>query len=183
MNRRSSKRLDAYRDGELSPRLRERVERRLASDSGAARHVERTAAVGSAVRDAWREGPPAPSPEFMIALLRPEMDRLDAELAGAARLGAWLELLRRLVRPVPAGVLAAACTVLLLVLPSEVGQGVNPVLEPLAESDVSGEVTPIYDLAQGEQPLMILKGEDGSTVIWILEDAENLSGFVADGWA
>ncbi len=180
MNRRSSKRLDAYRDGELSPQLRERVERRLASDSGAARHVERTAAVGSTVCDAWREGPAAPSPEFMIALLRPELDRVDAELAGRA----WLEPLRRLLRPVPAGALAAACAVLLLlVLPAELGQRVNPVQPPFAQSDVSGEATPIYDLAQGEQPLMILKGEDGSTVIWILEDVENLSGLVADGWA
>ena len=184
MNRRSSRWLDAYRDGELSPRQRTRVERRVASDPEAALHVERTSALGSAVRDAWREGPPAPTPEFLISVLRPEMNRVDADLAGSGRLDAWLDPLRRLMRPVPVGALAAACAVLLLLaLPGDVGQGVHPVSPMIAESEAPGEATPIYDLAQGEQPLMILKGEDGSTVIWILEDGESLSGLVADGWA
>jgi len=184
VNRRSSRWLDAYRDGELSPRQGKRIAQRVASDPESALHVERTSALGAAVRDAWREGPPAPTPEFLISVLRPEMKRVDAERAGSGRLGAWLDPLRRLVRPVPVGALAAACAVLLLlVLPGDVGQGLSPVPPLTAASDAPGEDTPIYDLAQGEQPLMILKGEDGSTVIWILDDGESLSGLVADGWA
>jgi anti-sigma factor RsiW len=183
---RLGRRLDAYRDGELSPRERERVERWLAADADSARHVAQTDALGGAIREAWREGPAAPSPELLIAVLRPELARVDAELAGAGRLWleAWLSSLRRLLAPAPAAAFAAACAVLLLLaMPAEVGLPVNPTRLPPPALEAGVEDTPIYDLAQGDQPLMIMKGEDGSTVIWILEDEEHMSGLVADGWA
>jgi len=44
--------------------------------------------------------------------------------------------------------------------------------------------SPFYDLAQGDKPLLILEGTDGSTVIWVLDDPDQLSfASDADGWA
>ena len=93
-----------------------RAERRLAADPESAGRVAETEQLGRAVRSAWSDGPRSPSPEYLIAALRPELVRIDAELGGRQRLAAFLERLvadARAALPSPA-VAAGACAALLL---------------------------------------------------------------------
>lgn len=181
-------RLEAYRDGALSGRQRRRVERRAESDPASARHLRATEALGAAVRAAWTEGAPAPSNEYLIAALRPRMAQIDAEL-GKRPARRWLGALGLGLRPLPAVAFAGAALVALyLALPRLVeppGSALSPPSTAVAETPDLAPGQGIYDLAQGDSPLMILEAEDGSTVIWILEDGEQLSLFPAsrDGWA
>lgn len=191
MKRARERRLDAFRDGELAPRARERVQRSLTRDPDAVRRVDDTERLGRAVRSAWSEGPPVPSADYLIAVLRPELRRIDRELE--EEVGAFSRLLGRLrlaVQPGPTGALAAACALaLFLALPTLFPDGPAvkiAAFEPawgVAASE-SEEFAPIYDLAQSDRSLMILQGEDGSTVIWVLDEPEPLSAAPnADGWA
>ena len=187
MRRHLEKWLDAFRDGALSETQMRRAERRLAADPESAGRVAETEQLGRAVRSAWSDGPRSPSPEYLIAALRPELTRIDAELGVRQRLAAFLERLvadARAALPSPA-VAAGACAALLLLFT------VPTLMDPphaLPHTQLSNfrvpETTPIYDLAQGERPLMIFEGPDGSTVIWILDPLEQLSfSWLADGWA
>ena len=191
MRRTSERRLDAYRDGELSPGHRQRVEQRLAGDPEAARRVADTEQMGRAIRSAWSDGPPVPPADYLIAALRPEMRRIDRELAEDGALPRLLGRLRHAFRPAPAGVFAVACALLLyLALPSLFpAEPAAPLVAQAptvlaAAVEAEEEFAPIYDLAQSDQALMILQGEDGSTVIWVLDEPEPLSAApAADGWA
>jgi len=80
---------------------------------------EATRALGRLVREAWTEGPPAPSADFMLAAIRPALAQIDRErrarpswtraVDGAfARLAAFL-------RPSPALAMAAAAAFLVMV--------------------------------------------------------------------
>ncbi len=195
MRRRLERRLDAYRDDAVSAGERGRLERRIAADPRAARRVREIELLGRAVRGAWTEGPNPPSPEYLIASLRPELRRIDADLAPEGGLGLLLGRLREGLlgfRPVPAAALGACAALLIFIaFPALFAP---PEGVPLRETRLRNfalpepepaALLPIYDLAQEERPLMILEGEDGSTVIWILEDPEQLSSapLVADGWA
>ena len=188
MRRSLEQRLDAYRDGALSEAECERLAKRLAADSESADRVRSTELLGQAVRLSWTEGPPAPAPEYLIAALRPELRRIDSELGRAGRLAGLAERLAHELRALlPSPTFAAAALAGLLMLftaPS--------LLEPphgsLRASSLTNfsipEVATIYDLAQGEQPLMILQDEDGAAVIWILETPEPLfQQPSADQWA
>lgn len=187
MRRRDERLLDAYRDGALDARERARVEQRLQRESDARARVQQTDGVGRAIREAWTDAPPAPSPEYLIAALRPELTRIDEELAREGLIRRFGEWLRDALRPVPAAALVGVCAVALLVLmlPEDIRRG------PLAERDAPYQVsavnpvaTPFYDLAQGDKPLLILEAQDGSTVIWVLDDPDQLSfSSDTDGWA
>ena len=83
MRRRAERRIEAYHDGGLSRSGRERVERLLRRDLAGGRHLQKTAALGEMIREAWTEGPSAPMPEHLIGALRPAMARVDAERAAA----------------------------------------------------------------------------------------------------
>ena len=187
MKRRTEKLLDAYRDGALAPRKRERVEQWLRGEAGARERVEQIDGIGRAVRAAWTDAPPAPAPEYLIAALRPELTRIDAELASDTllrRVSGWLTELRR---PLPAAALVGACALALFaLLPADAVQPNIPGLAQKFQIKAGGSVTasPFYDLAQGDKPLLIFEGKDGSTVIWVLDDPDQLSrGSDSDGWA
>ena len=147
MKRARERRLDAFRDGELAPRARERVQRSLTRDPDAARRVDDTERLGRAVRSAWSEGPPVPSADYLIAVLRPELRRIDRELE--EEVGALSRLLGRLrlaVQPGPAGALAAACALaLFLALPTlfrgrgQRDRGVRSNLRPGPERSVADD--------------------------------------------
>lgn len=186
MKRRLQRKIDAYRDGALSERMRGRIERRISSDAEAQRRVRETEGLGQAIRDAWTEGPRSPLPEYVIARLRPELDRVDADLLGSS----LLYRLRQLLRPVPASALAGAAAAGLFfalqpppeVIPSAQAEWVVDDPEPIAQA--TAPETPVYDIAQGDSPIMIFEGRDGSTVIWILDEPDQLSlAPDLDGWA
>ena len=73
------KRVTAYIDGVLRGPKRERLEREFATDPHLARQVDRSRALGRLVRDAWNEGPAAPSPDFLLVALRPALAEIDRE--------------------------------------------------------------------------------------------------------
>lgn len=198
MRRRREQRIDAYRDGALSAADRERVERLLDSDPESAARLSDTEALGRAIRAAWTEGPPPPPTEYLIAALRPALARADIERATDRSLAARL---RETLSPVPLALACAAAAVLLLAWPTvtglngpdralrseptQVAQAVSGdrLLTPVSEGAVAAPAA-IYDLAQEDRPLMIFEGLDGSTVIWILREEENVSfmAVAADGW-
>ena len=214
MRRRIDRRIEAYHDGALSRSGRERVERLLRRDLAGGRHLQKTAALGGMIREAWTEGPPAPTPEHLIAALRPAMTRLDAERAAASLSERILEQLVSWARPAAtAAVAGAAAVALFLLLPSSTpqrpglstGAGLatsrtpapasrtpSPVetvaliqqMPALFENGVAlnvGVPQAIYDLAQGETPLMLFEADDGATVIWLLAEATRPGDLPAGG--
>ena len=176
MNRRTSKRIAAYRDGALSDSERSAVEAQLQSDPEAARELKQTEALGAAVRDAWSDGPASPSPEYLIASLRPELDRVDRQLEASRPWSQLWDSMREAVQAVPGFALAGACALAVLYfIPSAPG---NPdrisAASTMNEFAVETPVFPVYDLA-GEHPILLLEGQDGSPVIWILENPDEIS--------
>ena len=173
---RLDRKLEAYRDGALSPRERRKLEARLEDDPEAAFSLRRGEALGQAIRTSWTEGPQAPTPEMLIASLRPKLAVVDRELEARPKWLRFFDSTRGSVQAVPGFSLAAACALAMLYfMPS----GADPHLADgtaaasVTEMKVENPAYPIYDLA-GEHPLMILEGEDGSTVSWILDQPEQL---------
>jgi len=175
MKRRDEERIEAYRDGALAPRRHATVERSLRDDPEHAGHLRRTEALGDLVREVWSEGPPAPRADMVIQSLRPALARVDAELEDAPSLRLWWRRLRDSLGPVPIAAAAATAVVALALAGPELVRGPDSGLStagvaPALVSPGVGSPTAIYDLSQdGPRPLMIFQGDDGSTVIWILD--------------
>ncbi len=197
MKRHHEKKIEAYLDGATSFREGQRLERQIREDDAARRHLEMTQALGRGIKQAWSEGPPGPSPEYLIAALRPEMDRSDAERSRRPRWEGTTERLAALLRPVPIAAIAGAAALVLIVVTSlgvpQGDQGLDlgktariqepPSAQPVAHSAAFDSPTTIYDLAQGDSPLMIFEADDGATVVWLLEE-EGLSSLATPaGWA
>jgi hypothetical protein len=169
-------------------------------------------ALGSVIREVWTEGPRAPSPEYLIAALRPAMATVDAERASAPLWERALDHMASWTRPASAALLSGAAAVaLFLLLPTSTPvapdvaprggvvadsgaaiPGAEPVafsqqMPALFEDGVAlnvGVPQSIYDLAQGENPLMLFEADDGATVIWVLGKSELSGGLpLAGGWA
>ena len=191
MRRRRERELGAYRDGELSRRTRERLERELELDGEGTQRLAELKNLGTVIREAWTEGPPSPASQFVVNALRPELARIDAERRAAG--GFWQRLSRRLepvLRPAPVTALAAtAVAALFLVIvspPTLDGGPVGPVpLQTALASPILTTPSAIYDLDQEESPLLVYEIEGGVTVIWLLEDEQGLTQRVSDedGWA
>jgi hypothetical protein len=182
IRRRLEKQVGAYRDGALSEGQADAVRRRLESDPQAREELARHESLGRLTREAWREGPPAPSAELLIAALRPAMARIDEELEEkrSSRRRGWFV-------PVPllaVGAAAAVVAALLLqpaALPEPLGSARAPGLvaraenpaplavEPIADAAQVAEELPVYELAQGDAPLLVFE-DDGTTFIWLLEE-------------
>ena len=73
------KRLGAYLDGALEKTKRDRFERELEGDPMLQKQLKRGQALSVLVREAWTEGPDAPTPEFLIAALRPQLAAIARE--------------------------------------------------------------------------------------------------------
>jgi hypothetical protein len=182
MRRSREQKIDAYRDGALSPRRHAALARELAADAEGQAHLRQSEAVGRAVREVWSEGPPAPRVDLLIQSLRPAMARVDAEIAerpSAARSAArWLGQVRDLLGPVPLALAGAAAVLALALASPDALRGSDGAGVATAgigsQSFGMGSPSAIYDLAQ-DAPLMIFEGEDGSTVIWILDAPEDQS--------
>ena len=171
------RRIGAYHDGALSGSARRRIERRVEADPEAGKRLHEMEVLGEAVRAAWTDGPPGPAPERVIASLRPQLRAIDQELARKA-VPALGERLSALLRPAPARVLAGAALAVLLavgVLPF-VGTGETPseTSSISAASPAFGTSDTIYELDQAEVAVMVFEAEDGSTVVWMLEEEPDL---------
>lgn len=203
IRRRLEKQVGAYRDGALSETQADAVRRRLESDPEARAEWARQESIGRLAREAWRDGPPAPAPEMLIAALRPAMARIDAELEAARpsrRLG-WFV-------PFPVLAMGGAAAILAAVMlrpeaaPESAGQpmpaavarstsasapavDVQTIAAPAPQAESDG--LPVYDLAQGDSPLVVFE-EDGTTFIWLLEqpkrgDDLSFAPIAHGGWA
>jgi hypothetical protein len=136
------------------------------------------------VRDAWLDGPPAPSAERILTAIRPALRQIDAERA-SAREASWSW--RSMLGPVPLTAFAAGAAALALFLaPAEINAPLvryaNVMSPQYATATVPvaneslGSPTGIYDLAQeGDKPVMVFEAQDGSTVIWVLEEDDGIS--------
>ena len=187
MRERWRRQLEAYRDGALPIGRRERLERLLRSDPESAQALEEIESLGTAVRAAWTEGPPAPTPEYLIQALRPALARADAELVRPSRLRRALTDALDFVRPTPIGALvASAAAVLLFILsyPQPLWDGGS--IDVPIETQLNVPRA-IYDLGSVQVPILVFEGEDGSTFIWLVEDdaEEGLTRHwtESDGWA
>jgi len=201
VRRSRERRLEAYRDGMLGPRERESVEHLLERDEECAHYLERSSKLGSMIRDAWTEGPPAPSSERFLAAIAPEIRRIDIERATPRhRFSSTLRRLGRTLRAswVPAGfatAAAAAALVMAIGAPDQSSSlqsaaapsaAVAPTL--VASADAAAPVDPswssaVYDLAPEEAPLMIYEN-DGSVVILVGENNSTDPGDISSvAWA
>ena len=175
MRRRRERELGAYRDGELSRRARERLERELELDGEGTRRLAELENLGTVIREAWTEGPPALAPEFVVNALRSELQRVDEERAERPLGRRLRERLGDLLRPVPVAALAGSAMAALLIVWLR-----SPVVEqgyPVAMEGLPTLASPaaIYDLDQSEGPLLVYELEDGVTVIWLLEEDAGIS--------
>ena len=195
---RGRRRPDAYYDGVMSAKSRRRFERELERSPGLAAEVERREELGRLLREAWTDGPASPSPEYLIAAVRPELARVDRERgAEPVWLRAW-QGLRHFVPPVPASALAGAALVLLVVLarpdppavplpidaapiagvssPIRAFEAGGPLAEPAENPAFAfGMPTAVYDVAQGESPLMLFEAADGTVVFWLIDEDQEVS--------
>ena len=181
MRWRRERELAACRDGELSRRARERLQRELERDAESARRLADLETLGSVIREAWQEGPPSPAPGFLVNALRSQLRRVDEELAQRSLARRLRQRLGELLRPVPGTALAGSALVALLL----VWLG-SPVVEqgaPLPFEGMASLASPaaIYDLDQSESPLLVYELADGVTVIWLLEEDAGLSSVSRGG--
>jgi anti-sigma factor RsiW len=142
------RKLEAYRDGALGESERRRLERDLERDVDAARYVERSAALGALIRQAWSEGPPAPSAERLLASIAPEMRRIDVERAPRSAAGRAVAGLTHGLRDVldalggrwlAAGGAVAAVFAALLMIPQSMDPGTSSLMPAAIERFVSPE--------------------------------------------
>jgi hypothetical protein len=142
-------------------------------------------ALARLVREAWTDGPATPAVDTLLRTLRPALGRVDAEVEAQGLGARWRELLRGLLAPAAIGGLAGAATVAVLALallrfdsatsPTAETGPITTVRVVTASADDS---SPISDL-QSEAPLLVFEAEDGATVIWVVEDNDDLSGLQA----
>ncbi len=202
------KRLSAYLDGALAEVRRERFERELERDASLQKQLRRSRALSGLVREAWTEGPVAPSPEFLIASIRPHIAAISRERRARPawqqsleharmRLAGWFSPATLATSAVAAFLLAvailprqeAAVPGLAASLPvsppptsahfGSVQSSSSPVWPsqrqifgtPFAPASTAPDRSAgVYDVESGESPAMLFQNEDGSTVLWLLED-------------
>jgi hypothetical protein len=135
------------------------------------------------VREAWGEGPEAPAVDSVLGRLRPGLARVDRELEelASARPTLW-STLRGLLAPASVGGLAGAAAVGALALVLLRSEPVAPALEAGAAHPIEtaraapaqDDASPISDL-HSEAPLLVFEGDDGATVIWVVEGSDDRS--------
>lgn len=147
--------LEAYRDGELSPFARWRVERRLRRDPAARRALAELGALGSFLRESDAA---APGPDLWESI-RLRLPAADARLAEAEALresrGAW----RRPAGFLAFGAAAAGAAALALVLSFEGAPA--PERTPAAGS--------VRWIDSRGHPMMVLRDDAHATIIWVTD--------------
>lgn len=175
--RRLERRVRAYLDGALEGAERDRIEQLVETDPEAIRVSRRHRALTMGVRAAWSEGPAGPDHANLMASIRPEMMRIDAEIVGrpafSSAIGALREALRPLRVPVLAGSVAAVAFLMYVVVPVDPGIG-NPTVAGSATSMAQAQET-IYDLRSDDGAVMIFEAEGGATVIYVLDESDRRS--------
>jgi anti-sigma factor RsiW len=184
--RRLERQLDALRDGLLDEREAREVEHLLESSSDAGHFLRRTSALRSAVRDAWQDGPAAPPAEQILSALRPELDRVDAEVDAPSRLRRWLATVREAPRLAPSLATAGAALVLalaILVAPPPTGTE-SPSPEGGQDAPLSASESTVYDLVAESGSVMLYEADD-VTILWVSDDEDEVSrhGTPRAGWA
>ncbi len=143
--------------------------RRLLRREPDATEVRRSEALGRVIRDSWTAGPSAPDAEALIARLRPDLARVDREMAErspAARLRERVRSLTPATRPVAlTASLAAAALALMLVLPPLTPTGTGP---GLASARASTQVRSVR--SPQSVRVFVLEGGDGCAIIWVVQD-------------
>jgi anti-sigma factor RsiW len=179
--KRLQRELDALRDGALPTERAARLEALLASDSVAGADLRRTRALGSMVREAWPDGPAAPDSERLLAALRPELRRIDAEVGTPSPLRSWLATVLDTPRLVPTLATTGAAFALAVAFFSvpvddtAVQLSVRATL-PAAQLAVGRASEPtVYDLETGVSSSVMVYEQDGSTLLWLNEGADGLS--------
>ena len=194
------KRISAYADGALRGPKRAELEQELERDPKLAAQLDRSRALGRLVREAWSEGPAAPSPDFLLASIRPALAQIDRERRAQPSWQRTLEIaLARIgaaLRPSPALATAAvaAFVLALAILPQPELQGLEGSLSAHSESasltrelvhmppapdafslsvpaDFSAELDNVYDVSPG-RPAVLFQSGDGSTTLWLIEDGD-----------
>ena len=93
---------------------------------------EATRALGRLVREAWNEGPAAPSPDYLLAALRPALAEIDRERRArpswSRTVDAAFSRLGALLRPSPALAVAAAAAFMVMVTLVERSHDVRNIL-------------------------------------------------------
>jgi hypothetical protein len=164
--RRLVRRVEAFRDGALSPKQASRVRDRLERDSDAADVLRRTEALGRVIHETWTDAPPAPDTESLLARLRPGLGRVDRQLEERSfptRLGERLWAGVPSLRPmaVPAGI-AAAVVGLLLLLP--------PLFPNIGGPGIAQASTEVRSLRSPQSvTVFVLEGGEGCAIIWVVE--------------
>lgn len=148
---------------------------------------EENAPLARLVREAWSEGPAAPSVDRLLADLRHGLARIDRELEAVPARPGWRAVLQSLFAPAAVGGLAGAAAVAVLALVMLSGEpGIAPT-QASAPSRIAAvrpasvdDASPISDL-HSSSALLVFEGDDGSTVIWVVEgnDDESSSRRVA----
>jgi anti-sigma-K factor RskA len=141
------KRLSAYIDGALTVAKREKLERELESDAALQKQLRRSKALASLVREAWTEGPAAPTPEFLIAAIRPDLAAISRARRARPEWQQTLEQLRLRVAswwsPVPLATSALAAFLLAVAfLPRPEGPLQDLVASSAPFISTGSEVTP-----------------------------------------
>lgn len=176
---RTGRYLTAYVDGELSARMRRRVEKHLGACESCSRELDSIVATSKLLRDARPPSVPEARWRVFRAELSRSLDRVDRETArpGARSLG---ELVfgfdRRRVLAI-AGVCAVAALAAIVLGPA--GQvfmrtGVGGGNECMVDS--------IESYASGYTPMFFTSEDPDMTVIWVFaEDTEAVNGDGAPG--
>jgi anti-sigma factor RsiW len=149
-------RLEAYRDGELSPIARFLLERRLRRDPAARRALEELDAVGALLREIDATGP-EPDLWESIRLRLPAVDARRAEEAGRGFGPPWRRAFAYLAL---GGAVAAAAAI-----PFVIGPGPG---EPAAVHGVVPAGSVRWIDSRGH-PMMVLRDDGGGTIIWVPE--------------
>jgi anti-sigma-K factor RskA len=194
------KRISAYADGALRGPKRAELEHELERDPKLAVQLDRSRALGRLVREAWSEGPPAPSPDFLLASIRPALAQIDRERRAQPSWQRTLEIafarIGAALRPSPALATAAvaAFVLALAILPQPELKGLEGSLSAHSESasltrelvhmppapdafslsvpaDFSAELDNVYDVSPG-RPAVLFQSGDGSTTLWLIEDGD-----------
>jgi len=143
------KRLGAYLDGALDDSKRDRFEQEIERDPALQKQLKRGQALSVLVREAWTEGPAAPTPDVLIAALRPQLAAISRERRARP---SWLQTLERArlrlanwLGPMPIATSAMAAFLLAIVLLPRPTASIPGLSAVIPSGQLAHPSTPLYD--------------------------------------